>query len=424
MPDFYSGEVPFYRKLGFKLAVLVLAIAIFPLVLIGIYGFSVAKTALGRQAIADLTLLAKANQGHVGSFLYQLEKTAVNFSSDGLIRRLTEEADSEALSQHLIENKLPLDTYLVGINVLDVKGRVIASTHQTEIGKDEKDDAYFIQGMKLAYSQALTVDYGLVNHFETHEPLIATIAPMVSLNNGQNVGLIVTYFKTGNLSALLSYGVSQRETLDVYLVNAKNLLMTKSHFADAQAILQQTVDTEPVRNCRDNQSTSGVWTNWRGEKVYGASVCFADFGWTLVTEIESSEVDKPAQALRNLITIAILLIGTISVFIGLVFAGGKIKSLQELSLAAHKISQGDLAVRVKVSSSDEFGRLAEMFNQMAVQLSEHIKQLEDGKAELEVEKGLVEEKAAEMERMNKLMVGRELKMAELKKELKELKGKI
>ena len=98
--------------------------------------------------------------------------------------------------------------------------------------------------------------------------------------------------------------------------------------------------------------------------------------------------------------------------------------MQELSLAAHKISQGDLAVRVKVSSSDEFGRLAEMFNQMAVQLSEHIKQLEDGKAELEVEKGLVEEKAAEMERMNKLMVGRELKMAELKKELKELKGKI
>ncbi len=98
----------------------------------------------------------------------------------------------------------------------------------------------------------------------------------------------------------------------------------------------------------------------------------------------------------------------------------------ELKRATEGIAKGDFEVHVKARTNDEIGELAHSFNKMTEDLKKSHAETEEYKRTLEQRvadrtKELAM-KAEELERMNKLMIGRELKMVELKKEIAALKG--
>jgi len=115
--------------------------------------------------------------------------------------------------------------------------------------------------------------------------------------------------------------------------------------------------------------------------------------------------------------ILIVILLTIAVFFVSGFILRPIKSLAKVS---REITGGNLTKRTKIKSKDEIGQLAESFNQMTDKL---VKSKTD--VEKKVEKRTAELKKAvdNLERTNKLMVGRELEMVKLKKELEELENK-
>ena len=104
-----------------------------------------------------------------------------------------------------------------------------------------------------------------------------------------------------------------------------------------------------------------------------------------------------------------------------------IKPLKELKAFSQKISSGDFSERIKINTSDELNDLAKSFNDMTDKLSGLYDKLEQKvkertekleKSEVELKHALLEE-----ERVNKIMVGRELEMIKFKKEIAELKNK-
>ena len=101
--------------------------------------------------------------------------------------------------------------------------------------------------------------------------------------------------------------------------------------------------------------------------------------------------------------------------------------IKKLSDMARNISQGDLSKRITITSKDEVGRLATSFNEMEDKLRQSQQLLEqkvsERTTELEAAKNKLEDKVAELEKIQKLIIDRELKMVELKKELEELKNK-
>ncbi len=104
---------------------------------------------------------------------------------------------------------------------------------------------------------------------------------------------------------------------------------------------------------------------------------------------------------------------------------------------------GNLDKEIQVKTKDEIGELAEALSQMTGDLKKSRKDIEEYSKGLEEKikertkelSGLTEnldeqvkertkelnQKIGDLERMNKLMINRELKMAELKKEIEELK---
>ncbi len=122
------------------------------------------------------------------------------------------------------------------------------------------------------------------------------------------------------------------------------------------------------------------------------------------------------------------------------------RPLKDLSFVARRIAMGDFKNRATISSKDEFGDLAESFNKMVKDLERAQKSMQEEKEVLEIKvmartkelrrlnenlEEQIEErtretqkKIRELEKLTKLMVGRESKMIELKEEIKRLKGKI
>lgn len=98
-----------------------------------------------------------------------------------------------------------------------------------------------------------------------------------------------------------------------------------------------------------------------------------------------------------------------------------LKPLGELYRVAGSITSGDFSKRVKISSQDEIGQLANVFNAMAERVDHEYKVLEEKVSEKTKK---LEENINSLERLNKTMLGRELKMIEMKNEISSLKRKL
>ncbi|MFZ2303785.1 MAG: hypothetical protein WAV98_03300 [Minisyncoccia bacterium] len=105
--------------------------------------------------------------------------------------------------------------------------------------------------------------------------------------------------------------------------------------------------------------------------------------------------------------------------------------INELRVAVEKMDKSSFEIKIDPKleySEDEVGQLARSFIMISTELKNFYKSLEmkvaERTKELELAKKILEEKIDESNRMNKLMIGRESRMIELKDEIEELKKKL
>ncbi|MCX6817393.1 MAG: HAMP domain-containing protein [Candidatus Aenigmarchaeota archaeon] len=139
--------------------------------------------------------------------------------------------------------------------------------------------------------------------------------------------------------------------------------------------------------------------------------------------------EKDVQA-ALLVTIGAMLIPMVAIMIIITYllTGALSKPILKLTDAMKKISGGNLDVKIEVKEGDEIGQLASSFKQMLeelktskIKIEEHSKTLEK---DVEDRTSQLEDKVSELERFSKLVIGRELKMVDLKKKLKEVEDKL
>ncbi|MCK5413623.1 MAG: HAMP domain-containing protein [Candidatus Pacebacteria bacterium] len=112
--------------------------------------------------------------------------------------------------------------------------------------------------------------------------------------------------------------------------------------------------------------------------------------------------------------------------------------INEISKFAEKIGKGDYEGRIKINSNDEIGKTAKAFNTtldkvkesnsvLEIKVNARTKRLKDLTDELDnkvkEKTDTLKLKVKELEKFNNLAIDRELKMIDLKKEIKELKQK-
>ncbi|MBM4054216.1 MAG: PAS domain S-box protein [Planctomycetes bacterium] len=332
---------------------------------------------LKNRVLDTLTIIAEAYEGHVYQFLEQSKRRARDFASDGFIRTQVfrmirgNTSAADALSKHLIKNKIALDETITTIHILSTEGKVLASTNKAEIGRDLSREVFFIKGKDAA---AVTETH--IHHMGYPELAIST--PVLTKNTHRIIGVIVNFVQISELDDLLggeynrklgaiSWGKGKGawKTMAIYLVNRDKLMLTNSIFIK-NAILKQTVDTLPVRSgLTSKKEITGLYKDYRGIDVVGASMYIPSLQWVLLIEIDKDEVFAP---IKNVLISAgitgIVVIGMI-VSLLILFLKKVVKPLYAISQAATDIARGNLDSIIPAKTNDEIGALCESFNVMS-----------------------------------------------------------
>jgi len=219
------------------------------------------------------------------------------------------------------------------------------------------------------------------------------------------------------------------------------------------SIYQSSVEEEWGKSIKDPDIAKAITTKktivkdevFKGEKL--KTIIYPGYqDKTIWVAFSLKRVEEEVKAIfiRG-ITIALVgLIFTISIIF--LILRTIVDPLKKMTAACQEVRKGNLEVKIPVISKTEIGELATTFNEMIKDLRESHAASEESKKVLEIKvkartrelrelaEGLeeevkrrtkeIQERMAELEKFQRLAVGRELKMVELKKEIKKLEEEL
>lgn len=381
---------PFPLAYKVVLAFLVVLLPISAMFLISLKSISRNTGALVNE---NLRATAEARSAELLFFLESLKERVVDFSTDGMIRDNLERAvrdglsEDPALSAYLTEHKLPVLEDAYRLSVMRMDGKVVSSTDQAVIGEDRSGQDFFLKGSEVP---SITVR-------PTGVPDLVVSVPLRSRENGDFIGVLAAFVPKERLGDILArergrdigitrYALEGYRTLDIYLVNMDRLMITPSWLIEG-TVFRTTVDTEAVRAClNEGREHMGVYEDYRGEAVFGTSICMPDFGWVLLTEVDKKEAFVPISRLVNYgaltgVAVLVLVSGFALYFLRMA------RQLKTIASASKEIAAGNYAARVPVRSGDEIGILAGHFNRMVADVQERSRALKESEERF---RGLIE----------------------------------
>ena len=218
-------------------------------------------------------------------------------------------------------------------------------------------------------------------------------------------------------------------------------------------ILQSSLEEEEGKTIKDPDIEKAIITKttivkdeiFKGEKLktiiypgYEDKIVWITFA------LEGLETFIKKILIRDIaLALSMLTIALSAIFLVFQTLTGPIK---KMITACQEVRRGNLSIKIPVTSKTEIGELAATFNEMIKDLKESHAALEESKSVLEIKVAArtrelkeltekqeeiikertreIQERMAELERFQKVAVGRELKMIELKKEIKKLKEEL
>lgn len=151
------------------------------------------------------------------------------------------------------------------------------------------------------------------------------------------------------------------------------------------SILLQNADTDTVRRALEGSKGTAVTQNYKGKTVLSsyAPLEIQGLDWVILSEIERSEAFRPVNAVQIYLFVVTAIIAVLVTWIASLVASNFVKPVNKLVDGMRLLSKGDVDVEVKQDSQDEFGRLAEDFNQTAVSVRQMSQALEKKERENE-----------------------------------------
>ena len=379
--------------------------------------------------------VAKSNQqfakiDNIQAYINQKDQEWVS-ASKGTITPFMQKLLSSELSGELREKlKFYEEDYgysvFPEIYVTNKYGVIIATTGRT---------SDYLQADEQWYQAAVKEEkfwVGEVEYDESSDAYANDIVVNLYDDNGNFSGIIKAVFNIEETINIIKTGESATEdsirefkliTKDGKIIYATEEFQVFENISDK--LLSQFKESEKKRRgyfiAEGNQPGEG-----KELFAHAHSKGYRDFrglGWILIVEHKTKEIFVPVAKLRNRILIISLAIAILVTLIGLYISRSISRPLAKLRDAAAEIGKGNLNARIEIKSNDEIGQLAASFRKMIEALKNTTTSIHAFADEMmERKKVEAERKRAtdEIERFNRLAVGRELRMVELKKEVNAL----
>ena len=357
-------KVPFFYSLRFRMP-LVVFLGVAPLLWLAIWYASSRATQIIRQdAQENMALKAKM----LAESLSRWEETQVL-----ALRSLSRQPDIVSMNaqrQKPVLNAM-VKTYqnLYLASTTNLYGWNVARSDAQD-SKDYGDRPWFI-GAKAGNE----ITYQTLISSTTNQPSLCLSAPIRRENlTIKGVAMLCTKLK------VLAEQVSAAQfgkTGYAFIVDhlGQVLAHPNSEFSSGEQLTDLS-NYPPVKNLLSGSSVHFSFADEQGVQwlSYGTRL---DNGWGIFFLQQEAEVLKHEREFQNLAmavaSVAVLGVGALLWLL----AGRLIQPLSRLTAAATTISNGQLNQRVEIKRRDELGILAQSFNQMAAQLQESFKKIEN-----------------------------------------------
>ncbi|MGD2161916.1 MAG: GAF domain-containing protein [Anaerolineales bacterium] len=385
-------NVEFQGHLGRRLALILLPLVLIPLLAMGIGAYLRSRELLERQATSQMSSAAQAQvavlQEWADAREQRLQLGAQRSSVRNAVSTMLSEGPSsdefqtarEALLDELSDLRLRQGQVLFSdlAIILAQDGTIIAATDDDW---PDQMSPNFITGAEIS------TELDTKPIFD--DPVIApdslaffTTAPF-NLGDGTRLYLVGVNHST-RLAALLEEmqvfweqrGVYRVERGRTFVLLAPDILIQLPRYATepeafrghAHPVFSQ-VSTAP--------SGSMEYINANGDLVLSAYEWIPDWDLGIVTELPQSDIFAEVNTLAPF-SIALVGAAALITVLAVTFAASRLlRPLGSLSELANRLAQGEWTYRVPVDRNDELGALAFSLNQMAEELSNVYRSLED-----------------------------------------------
>ncbi|SNQ60064.1 sensor histidine kinase [Candidatus Methanoperedens nitratireducens] len=337
-----------------------LIISVIPLSIVVYISYDYSKDAIRDSVMANL-LGATENTGNaIDNWMDAREDDIRVISRSGIIAFKNKERSREYLNTFEREHQGVYSEFFI----LDAEGNIIFSTlnNTGNAGKEH----YFIEA---ARGKLYISDISISEINGSPEIIIAN--PVIK--NGTIAGILAARVSLENLYRIIEK-IDIGRSGEVFIVNKDgNIIFHKNR---SKILLDSINNNFAVREVTYEKNGINEYTNYKGEKVLGSYYWLPLYRWGIIVEENIDEAYEGALTLGQLIVSISSL--AIIVVISLVMVISRrltdpIKSLEE---GATGLVKGDFKP-IKVSSSNEIGRLTEIFNRTSAELLDIRKKLED-----------------------------------------------
>ncbi|EKE15724.1 MAG: signal transduction histidine kinase [uncultured bacterium] len=329
---------------------------------------------------------------------------------EGIENAITKDVDQQ-LSEYISSKKNIWKDFLSEVNIADPSGKIVFSTLEDAIGQEDNDLVAYFNSTNKSIEDLIKTEIIEKKEFN-NEKVVKVSIPVVSLDNDQRIGFISAFYDMKLLEKYISglsknennINLNQSESIETYIVDSRGKIFVSSFGnVDKKNYFEKiSLNSYPVAECIQKQKDiSGVYESYDKREVIGASICFPNKGWTLISELDFAVANSGMEFLEKLMFISVPIIFVFLLIIVYVLTLRFSAPIKKLTETAALISSGNFGVVAAVKEKNEIGELAMAFNGMAEKLRKYYSYLEE---EVKKRTSQLSEKVEETENAKKAMM--------------------
>ena len=320
---------------------------------------------------------------------------------------------SQNIMNEILKAIKPVVTKFEDIIILDLSGKVVASTNNTYLGTIHTNDTYFLEGKK---ENNVTIVYKDKNQLKSH-----LTGPLI-LNN-KLLGVITIFYGMDDLLSMFKVFEEQVATGEINLVksdsNGNAIIINPVRFGSYTplnlTVSKDKVDTPIIQSLLKNEKTFSETKDYRGIDVLAVTRYLDKLGWGLVVKMDKVEAFQPLENLKY-VTIFIGILVGIAIIITSTFLGNSIsRPIQKLRDIMNEVAHGKFDSTIDVKGPEEIEELAKQLERMRYNIANtniHLNELVKERTE-KIENALskLKENEEALEESNKNLVFANEKLA-------------
>lgn len=196
------------------------------------------------------------------------------------------------------------------------------------------------------------------------------VSKAITAQDGSVLGVVAMDVSLGTIQKLL-HNIQYNNDGEMFIINDKNMALVYPEK------IGKDVSKEPLIKSLNKEVTKYAVTTIKGEDVVVYSQSFDTMKWTIGIFYPKETIDGLLNSTRN----TVIIMACISLLVGIVasylFSRRLARPMQLLKNHVQKVAEGDLTLRMKVTSKDEVGELTKHFNDMVEQMNEMVSKIKN-----------------------------------------------